>query len=55
VTTRKLRIMRLIAAIVSIDADDDPRTPCLMNAPIKPSTNRPKGGPSKSSNCSVDV
>jgi hypothetical protein len=55
VTTRKLRIMRLIAAIVSIDAADDRSTLCLTNAPIKPSTNRPKGGPSISSNFSIDV
>jgi hypothetical protein len=55
VTIRKLMIMRLIAAIVSIDADDDLRTLWLTNAPTKPSSKRPKGGPSISSNFSIDV
>jgi len=54
VNARKLRIIRLIAAIVSV-AVDDPRTLCLINAPIKPSTKRTKRGPSISSNFSIDV
>jgi len=55
VTARKLRIIRLMAAIAITLADDDPRTLCFMNAPIAPSSNRPKGGPSISANLSVPV